>query len=126
MARTDPQIRIRLPQEVLDNLSLSADRGGRSINAEIVRRLEMTIDRDESVASVAVEDRFQRVTLLIKIDREAIADAEEEMASINERLKSCGAGPEKAALWVRLLQAEENLLSLKSRLDRSLKRLELY
>lgn len=42
MSREDPQLRIRLPTELKEKVELSAKENNRSMNAEIVQRLERT------------------------------------------------------------------------------------
>ncbi|HDX3035659.1 TPA: Arc family DNA-binding protein [Escherichia coli] len=42
MSREDPQLRIRLPIELKEKIELSAKENNRSMNAEIVQRLERT------------------------------------------------------------------------------------
>lgn len=43
MTREDPQMKLRLPLELKDALTLAAQQNGRSINAELVKRLEESI-----------------------------------------------------------------------------------
>lgn len=43
MSREDPQLRIRLPVELKEKIEESAKSNGRSMNAEIVQRLESSI-----------------------------------------------------------------------------------
>lgn len=40
MSREDPQLKVRLPQELKDKITESASNLGRSINADVVARLE--------------------------------------------------------------------------------------
>ncbi|WP_151805372.1 Arc family DNA-binding protein [Acinetobacter junii] len=44
MARTDPQINIRVPAELKKELELMAVENGRSLNAEVVLRLEQSFN----------------------------------------------------------------------------------
>ncbi|MDH2019430.1 Arc family DNA-binding protein [Acinetobacter ursingii] len=44
MSREDPQLKIRLPQELKDKISESASNLGRSINADVVARLEQSFE----------------------------------------------------------------------------------
>ena len=46
MARTDPQINIRVPVELKKKLELLALENNRSLNAEVVTRLESSIDSE--------------------------------------------------------------------------------
>lgn len=40
MAREDPQMKLRLPEELKSKISMAAEENGRSMNAEIIARLE--------------------------------------------------------------------------------------
>ncbi len=40
MAREDPQMKLRLPEQLRDQVAEAAGQNGRSLNAEIVKRLE--------------------------------------------------------------------------------------
>lgn len=44
MSRTDPQMKVRLPQELKDTIQGTAEANGRSMNAEIVYRLSKFMD----------------------------------------------------------------------------------
>ena len=44
MTREDPQMKLRLPVELKDRLTALAKRNDRSLNAEVVRRLEGSLD----------------------------------------------------------------------------------
>lgn len=46
MSREDPQLKIRLPTELKDKITTSASKFGRSINAEVVSRLELSFDSE--------------------------------------------------------------------------------
>lgn len=46
MSREDPQMKIRLPADLKDWIDKSAAENGRSMNAEIVARLQMSFDKD--------------------------------------------------------------------------------
>ena len=43
MSRNDPQMKIRLPEDLKSSVTEAAERNGRSINAEIVHRLQHTL-----------------------------------------------------------------------------------
>ncbi|MDH0032087.1 MULTISPECIES: Arc family DNA-binding protein [unclassified Acinetobacter] len=45
MSREDPQLKVRLPQELKDKITESASNLGRSINADVVARLEESFSR---------------------------------------------------------------------------------
>lgn len=44
MSREDPQLKIRLPLELKEKITQSAANHGRSINSEVVARLEQSFD----------------------------------------------------------------------------------
>ena len=46
MSREDPQLRIRLPIEVKEKIEISAKANKRSMNAEIVQRLDTSFLKD--------------------------------------------------------------------------------
>ena len=43
MKQTDPQYKLRLPQELKDLVEEAAKRTGRSMNAEVVARLQLSL-----------------------------------------------------------------------------------
>lgn len=45
--RTDPQLLLRLPQQLMDQLGEEAKKSGRSRNSEILVRLEESLDEQE-------------------------------------------------------------------------------
>jgi hypothetical protein len=55
MTREDPQMKLRLPHELKDALTLAAQQNGRSINAELVKRLE------ESIGPAALRGRATQI-----------------------------------------------------------------
>lgn len=66
MARSDPQVNIRMPQELKDRLEMASTETNRSLNGEIVARLEESFeDRAGSVdlsekSLSKIEDRVVR------------------------------------------------------------------
>lgn len=50
MARTDPQVNIRIPAALKARLDEQASEGGRSLTAEIVYRLELSLAQGAAVA----------------------------------------------------------------------------
>lgn len=56
MTREDPQMKLRLPVELKDRLTALAEENGRSLNAEVVKRLEESLERDAGKAP-PVDDR---------------------------------------------------------------------
>ncbi|MFB5706617.1 Arc family DNA-binding protein [Acinetobacter radioresistens] len=47
MSREDPQLKIRLPLELKEKITESASKYGRSINSEVVTRLEESFDENK-------------------------------------------------------------------------------
>lgn len=72
MARSDPQINIRVPADLKKQLELLAIQNGRSLNAEVVLRLEnslsLKIDKKETIPAnpYTVEAYVQHVVNLMK------------------------------------------------------------
>ena len=44
MARTDPQFNVRMPADLKEKIEEAAKENGRSMNAEIVYRLQQSLD----------------------------------------------------------------------------------
>lgn len=65
MSREDPQLRIRLPVELKDKIENTAKENGRSMNSEIVHRLEDSFkdkSLNNSIASLSMAlDSFKKV-----------------------------------------------------------------
>ncbi len=72
MSREDPQLRIRLPIELKEKIELSAKENNRSMNAEIVQRLERSYLAD------LPEDEVLSAQDVIKI----AANAKDELSNI--------------------------------------------
>lgn len=68
MSREHQQMRVRLPPELKDSLEQIAKKNGRSMNAEIVYRLQRTFDEDAELAESGV-----KVIDGLSIDRSALA-----------------------------------------------------
>ncbi|MFU8925108.1 Arc family DNA-binding protein [Acinetobacter puyangensis] len=54
MSREDPQLKVRLPQELKDKITESASSLGRSINADVVARLEQSFNIDSNTTNVKI------------------------------------------------------------------------
>lgn len=52
MTREDPQMKLRLPVELKDRLTALAEENGRSLNAEVVKRLEESLEQGAKEAPV--------------------------------------------------------------------------
>ncbi|RSB84878.1 Arc family DNA-binding protein [Burkholderia cenocepacia] len=48
MARTDPQVNIRMPQDLKERLEVAAAQANRSLNKEIIERLQQSLDAPTS------------------------------------------------------------------------------
>nr|WP_176080838.1 Arc family DNA-binding protein [Paraburkholderia tropica] len=58
MTREDPQMKLRLPADLKDRLAELATENGRSLNAEVIKRLEDSIEPDGRPAkSKAIDHR---------------------------------------------------------------------
>ncbi|BDC21828.1 regulatory protein Mnt [Klebsiella pneumoniae] len=57
MSREDPQLRIRLPSELKDKIEASAKANNRSMNAEIIFRINLSylLDEDKSMFTTVAE-----------------------------------------------------------------------
>jgi hypothetical protein len=64
------QIGLRLPEDVRARLQEAAERGGRSINAEMARRLEASLDTDVRVQEMA--KRIEALEEAARTDRRTI------------------------------------------------------
>ncbi|HBF31479.1 Arc family DNA-binding protein [Rhizobium sp.] len=47
MGREDPQLKLRLPEEMKTRIAAAARANGRSLNAEIIKRLQETLEFDD-------------------------------------------------------------------------------
>lgn len=82
MARTDPQINIRVEAEFKKKLELAAIKNGRSLNAEVVRRLEQSFKIEENLPNIteqagnllnqAIVETLEDV--LVRLTRRGVSD----------------------------------------------------
>ena len=84
MARRDPQINVRVPEELKDKLHQSAAESGRSVNSEIVTRLELSLLSESSQSELPTAEqakllsdkaRGDNVTVLLSKAHESIRSA---------------------------------------------------
>ena len=63
MARTDPQINLRVPADLKKKIELIAVENSRSINAEVVQRLEQSFEHKgfERLESVPTEELMKEL-----------------------------------------------------------------
>lgn len=72
MSRDDPQFKLRLPPELRDRIEQAAKESKRSINAEIVSRLELSFSHGEDFAKYASKldeasiEIIRRTTVIFK------------------------------------------------------------
>ena len=59
MARTDPQFNLRMPQSLKDQIDEAALRSNRSINAEVVLRLQQSFLNDSSVTPLEIMQKAE-------------------------------------------------------------------
>ncbi|WP_426287524.1 Arc family DNA-binding protein [Luteibacter sp. E-22] len=83
MKRTDPQFKIRLPDALKERLEALAAKEQRSVSAEIVARLQRTLEEDEARAGTP---RPEDVAALLGDDDE-MRGALEEMGSLARRME---------------------------------------
>jgi hypothetical protein len=57
MTREDPQMKLRLPSDLKDRLTALAEENGRSLNAEVVRRLEESLVGETGGVAAPIDDR---------------------------------------------------------------------
>ncbi len=68
MARTDPQINLRIPAALKKKIELTAVENSRSINSEVVQRLEQSFEQKsfESLENVPTETLLAAITKRFK------------------------------------------------------------
>jgi len=64
MARDDPHFRLRIPEALKDQVEVSAKANNRSMNAEIISRLERSFDLDDGLT--ALTDRLQELESIVE------------------------------------------------------------
>ncbi len=77
MARTDPQVNFRIPAELKDKLDNAAKENGRTLTAELILRLEMTFEQDDTIHDLSA--RIERL-------ENEVASLEEDQRENNRRL----------------------------------------
>jgi hypothetical protein len=64
MARDDPHFRLRIPEALKDQVEASAKANNRSMNAEIISRLERSFDLDDGLT--ALTDRVEELESMVE------------------------------------------------------------
>lgn len=79
--QSDPQYKLRLPQELRDKIKKSAGEHNRSMNADIVARLEQTFEAAIVLTEVEKAD-YEELKQEVKKDMKVIA---EELSSLVDK-----------------------------------------
>lgn len=68
MARNDPQMNLRVPMELKENIEKAALENGRTITAESVYRLEQSFSsKNQSTSYSEINNKINNLTKLIEI-----------------------------------------------------------
>lgn len=82
MARTDPQFNVRMPADLKEKIEEAAKENGRSMNAEIVYRLQQSIEEEQAETGGIRQMEFRVVDRSIGKGPQKIFNALEEMEKI--------------------------------------------
>ena len=82
MARTDPQFNVRMPADLKEKIEEAAKENGRSMNAEIVYRLQKSIEEDQAETGGIQQMEFRIVDPSIGKGPQKIFNALDEMEKI--------------------------------------------
>lgn len=82
MARTDPQFNVRMPADLKEKIEEAAKENGRSMNAEIVYRLQQSIEEDQANTGGIQQMEFRIVDPSIGKGPQKIFNALDEMEKI--------------------------------------------
>lgn len=94
MSREDPPLRIRLPEALKTKVQSRAAENSRSMNAEIVRRLEWSLKAEEGEAGTDAR-RFLQMGLPNEVtNADRIAVLEDRLARLEKGSKSKREGKE--------------------------------
>ena len=89
MSREDPPLRIRLPEALKAEVQARAAENRRSMNAEIVLRLEWSLEAEEDQSGSDSTRRFLQMGLPNEItNADRIATLEQRLARLEKRAKS--------------------------------------
>lgn len=72
MSREHQQMRVRLPPELRDSLEQMAKKNGRSMNAEIVYRLQRTFEEDAELVESGGEQIFKSTSIPHPLSPDAV------------------------------------------------------
>lgn len=68
MARTDPQLNIRIPSDLKDRLEEAATASGRSVTAELIHRIEESLHGDELTSTHVPASQLKQI--LDRLDKQ--------------------------------------------------------
>ncbi len=99
MSRTDPQMKIRIPDDLKEAVETAAAGAGRTLNAEVVQRLTATFAVDGDVAALASQvemltaqrDDAYRAVRALQGTQEALAQLTLAVADLAALSKAAGA-----------------------------------
>ena len=90
MARTDPQFNVRMPADLKEKIEEAAKENGRSMNAEIVYRLQQSLNEEQEDHV----DGFHTIEMKVLDHRnytpligDALRKIEDELRAVRETLK---------------------------------------
>ncbi len=90
MARTDPQFNVRMPADLKEKIEEAAKENGRSMNAEIVYRLQRSLDEEQEEHV----EGFHTIEMKVLDHRnyppqigDALRKIEDELRAVRETLK---------------------------------------
>lgn len=69
MSREDPQMKIRLPADLKDQIEAASKQSGRSMNSEIVARLDESFQAPMRAEEQAFQEGFESASLRIEVER---------------------------------------------------------
>jgi hypothetical protein len=95
MAREDPQLKLRLSAELKARVEEAAQHAGRSLNAEIVHRLERSFVVDEQLAIPLLETLADAIEKIIS-DRAGSKEAAKEQMKRATAIQDAAERREKA------------------------------
>jgi predicted DNA-binding protein len=95
MAREDPQMKLRVPTELKARVEEAAQHAGRSLNAEIVHRLERSFVVDEQLAIPLLETLADAIEKIIS-DRAGSKEVAKEQMKRATAIQDAAEGREKA------------------------------
>lgn len=86
MSREDPQLKVRLPLELKNKITESAESLGRSVNADVVARLERSFKDDissyeEALREAKLEFLLKELTVRMGVFRITVSGTEDEYLS---------------------------------------------